>query len=172
MQVVGKIEEIHEIVKRTETFSVREFVLEITSQNSQYSEHVLFQLTNTRTNIIDQYQVGQEVVVDFDLQGRKWTNPEGRVVFFNRLNAWRISPYNPQAMGGYQQPMGGFQQQPMGGYQQPAGGFQQQPMGGFQQQPAGGFQQQPTGGFQQPAPQPAPAPQTPAAGGGDDDLPF
>lgn len=173
MQVVGKIEEIHEIVKRTETFSVREFVLEITSQNSQYSEHVLFQLTNTRTNIIDQYQVGQEVVVDFDLQGRKWTNPEGRVVFFNRLNAWRISPYNPQATGGYQQPMGGFQQQPIGGFQQqPAGGFQQQPMGGFQQQPAGGFQQQPMGGFQQPAPQPAPAPQTPAAGGGDDDLPF
>ncbi len=167
MQVVGKIEEIHETMKRTETFSVREFVLEISSQNSQYSEHVLFQLTNTRTNIIDQYQIGQDVVVDFDLQGRKWTNPEGRVVFFNRLNAWRISPYNPQAMGGYQQqPMGGFQQQPMGGFQQ------QQPMGGFQQQPAGGFQQQPMGGFQQPTAPAAPAPQTPAAGGGEDDLPF
>ena len=29
MQVIGKLEEVHDVVKRTETFSVREFVLEI-----------------------------------------------------------------------------------------------------------------------------------------------
>ena len=157
MQVIGKLEKIHDTVKRTETFSVREFVLEITSQNSQYSEHVLFQLTNNRTTLIDQFRIGQEVAVDFDLQGRKWTNPEGRVVFFNRLNAWRITPFTQGQNMGYQQPQGAFQ--PQGGY--PQQGYQQQPMQQYQQ-PA----QQPV-----PAPQPAPAPSAPAAGG-DDDLPF
>lgn len=161
MQVIGKLEEVHELVKRTETFQVREFVLEIQAQNSQYSEHVLFQLTNNRTNLIDNFQVGQEIVVDFDLQGRKWTAQDGRVVFFNRLNAWRISPYNAQAAMGYQQqPMGGYQQQPMGGYQP------QQPMGGYQPQQQGFAPQQPAA----PAAPAQPAPST--DGGNPDDLPF
>lgn len=161
MQVIGKLEEVHELVKRTETFQVREFVLEIQAQNSQYSEHVLFQLTNNRTNLIDNFQVGQEIVVDFDLQGRKWTAQDGRVVFFNRLNAWRISPYNAQAAMGYQQqPMGGYQQQPMGGYQP------QQPMGGYQPQQHGFVPQQPAA----PAAPAQPAPST--DGGNPDDLPF
>lgn len=160
MQVIGKLEEVHELVKRTETFQVREFVLEIQAQNSQYSEHVLFQLTNNRTNLIDNFQIGQEIVVDFDLQGRKWKAQDGRVVFFNRLNAWRISPYNAQAAMGYQQqPMGGYQQQPMGGYQP------QQPMGGYQ--PQQGFAPQ------QPAAPAAPAQPAPSTDGGNpDDLPF
>lgn len=173
MQVIGKIEEIHDTVQRTETFSVREFVLEISSPSSQYSEHVLFQLTNNRTTLVDQFQVGQEVMVDFDLQGRKWTNPEGRVVFFNRLNAWRITPYSAQAPMGYQQPQPAYQQPQQGAYQpQQQGGYQQQPA---YQQPQGGYQPQPI------APQPAqnPAPQAPSApqmaqgaGDGADDLPF
>lgn len=165
MQVIGKIEEIHDTVQRTETFSVREFVLEISSPSSQYSEHVLFQLTNNRTTIVDQFQVGQEVMVDFDLQGRKWTNPEGRIVFFNRLNAWRITPYSAQPPMGYQQPQPAYQQpQPQGGYQQQPAYQQPQPQAGYQPQPI--------------APQPAqaPAPQAPqmGAGAGDaaDDLPF
>lgn len=171
MQVIGKIEEIHDTVQRTETFSVREFVLEISSPSSQYSEHVLFQLTNNRTTLVDQFQVGQEVMVDFDLQGRKWTNPEGRVVFFNRLNAWRITPYSAQAPMGYQQPQPAYQQPQQGAYQpQQQGGYQQP---AYQQpQPQGGYQPQPI------APQPAqnPAPQAPqmaqGAGDGADDLPF
>ena len=180
MQVIGKLEEVHDLVQRTASFSVREFVLEIGNPQSQYTEHVLFQLTNQRTTLVDQFQVGQEIVVDFDLQGRKWTNPEGRIVFFNRLNAWRISPYDAQAMqGGYpQQPAGAYQQPPMGGgypQQQPYGA---QPMGGGypQQQPYGA--QPMGGGYQQPMPAPAQAPVQPAPAAnnsndaGDDDLPF
>lgn len=162
MQVIGKLEEVHETVKRSETFSVREFVLEISSPSSQYSEHVLFQLTQNRTTLIDSFQVGQELVVDFDLQGRKWTNPEGRIVFFNRLNAWRISPYTAQMA----QPQAGYQPQP--GYQQPV---YQQPV----QPQAVAPQAAPQQIYQQPQAAPAPAPaaqlQSPAADNGDD-LPF
>lgn len=170
MQAIGKLEEVHETVKRTETFQVREFVLEIQSQNSQYSEHVLFQLTNNRTTLIDQFQVGQEIVVDFDLSGRKWTNPEGKVVFFNRLNVWRISPYTPQAAMGYQQPPA-YQQQYQQPYQpqayqpqQQSAPQQPQPVGGYNPQ---GFATQPDAA---PAAAPAAPPSEPAANG--DDLPF
>lgn len=151
MQVIGKLEEVHDVVKRTETFSVREFVLEISSPSSQYSEHVLFQLTNNRTNLVDSFQVGQELVVDFDLQGRKWTNPEGRVVFFNRLNAWRISPYTAQ-MAQPQQPV----------YQQPVAAPQAAASQQAYVQPQAAA----------PAPAAAAGMQTPAADNNGDDLPF
>lgn len=152
MQIIGKLEEVHELVKRSDTFQVREFVLEVQSQNSQYSDHILFQLVNNRATLIDQFQVGQELVVEFDINGRKWVNPEGRTVFFNRLNVWRINLYTPQVN------MGGYQQQQMGQYQQPMGGYQQQQMGGAQQQQTPPAQAQ-TGGSS-------------LSAGNSDDLPF
>ena len=183
MQIIGRLEEIHDTIQRTQTFSVREFVLEISTPTSQYTEHVLFQLTNQRTGLVDSFKIGDELVVDFDIQGRKWTNPEGNVVFFNRLNAWRINLYNGQQMQGGQ--AGSFQQQPYGG-QPVGGGFQQQPYGGqpmgggFQQQPyggqpmGGGMQSQPIGG--QPSTDNVSSLSSqqsdPAAPSSDDDLPF
>lgn len=185
MQVIGKLEEVHDVVKRTETFSVREFVLEIGSPGSQYTEHVLFQLSNRNVDLINQFQIGQEITVDFDLRGRKWMSPDNRTVFFNTLNAWRITPYSGQQAGmggmngGYGMPQqGGYgmpqqPQQPMsygmpqqGGYgmpQQP-----QQPMGyGTPQQP----QQMPQQPMQQPG-APAAAPDLNAGADGGDDMPF
>ncbi len=174
MQIVGKIHEIHETVNRTETFQVREFVLEVSSATSQYMDYVLFQLTNQRTGLIDMYQVGQQVVVDFDIQGRKWRNPEGKDVYFNRLNVWRLSPYTgqPMAAGYGQQPMAQpmYGQQPMSqpGYGQPMG----QPGYG---QPQGQPYAQPQAPVQQPMVQQAPVQSTPLPpvdGNNADDLPF
>ncbi len=164
MQIIGKLEEVHELVKRSDTFQVREFVLEVQSQNSQYSDHILFQLVNNRATLIDQFQVGQELVVEFDINGRKWVNPEGRTVFFNRLNVWRINLYTPQVN------MGGYQQQQMGQYQQPMGGYQQQM--GYQQQPMGGYQQQMGGAQQQTPPAQAQTGGSSLSAGNSDDLPF
>ncbi|MBQ3634062.1 MAG: DUF3127 domain-containing protein [Bacteroidales bacterium] len=182
MQIVGKIHEIHETVNRTETFQVREFVLEVSSATSQYMDYVLFQLTNQRTGLIDMYKVGQQVVVDFDIQGRKWKNPEGKDVYFNRLNVWRLSPYTgqPMAAGYGQQPMAQpmYGQQPMGqpGYapQQPMSqpGYGQ-PMGqpGYGQ-PQGQPYSQPQAPVQQPTAPVQSTPQPPVDGNNADDLPF
>ena len=72
----------------SEKFKKREFV--ITDESSQYPQHVLFQLIQDKTSLIDQYKEGDEITVHFNLRGREWASPSGEVKYFNSLEAWRI----------------------------------------------------------------------------------
>lgn len=169
MELIGRLVEKMDVVVVNERFRRRDFVIEIVNQrNPQYSDVIQFQLSNDNCERIDALQIGDEVQVTFDIRGRKWTSPEGRVSYFNTLSAWRVDRYQP--MQGYpQQPMQGYGQ-PMQGYQQPAQGYQQ-PMQGYQQ---------PMQGFQQPMQQPVNnmnagmpnAGQPQESNDGNDDLPF
>ncbi len=107
MEIIGKLYEKHDTVQRTQTFSVREFVIEIENpRNPQYNDFVLFQLTNDRCPLIDPFAAGELLQITFDIRGRRWQSPEGRVSYFNTLNAWRVERYTPQAaVGAYQQPV-------------------------------------------------------------------
>lgn len=72
----------------SEKFKKRDFVL--TDNSSQYPQHISFQLTQDKTNLIDNYAVGSEIKVHFNLRGREWTSPQGEIKYFNTLEAWRI----------------------------------------------------------------------------------
>ena len=74
--------------KVSEKFKKREFVL--TDNSSQYPQHVLFQLTQDRCSLMDNYNVGDEIKVSFNLRGREWQSPQGEVKYFNSLDVWRI----------------------------------------------------------------------------------
>lgn len=90
MNVSGKLVEIFETVKIKESFQKREFVLEFAT-NPKYPELVKFEMVQDKCGILDNFKVGQEVAVDFDLRGRKWTDQKGVVKYFNTLQAWRMS---------------------------------------------------------------------------------
>ena len=96
MQITGKILEISPTVNITETFRKREFVIEY-AENSQYPELIKFEAIQDKCDLLDNYSVGADLAVDFNLKGRKWTNPQGEVKYFNSLQAWRLSA--PQAGG-------------------------------------------------------------------------
>lgn len=89
MKITGKILEIKDIHQISDTFKKRVFVLEYTD-HPQYPEYITFDLIQDRCNLIDGFQVGQDVEVSFNLRGRKWTTPEGETKYFNSLQAWRI----------------------------------------------------------------------------------
>lgn len=74
-------------------FKKREFVVEF-AENPQYPEFVKFELIQDKCEQLDGFNVGQEMNIAFNLKGRKWTNPKGEVVYFNSLQAWRISAAN------------------------------------------------------------------------------
>ena len=63
----------------------------------------LLQLTikQDRCELLDSFEVGQEVEIFFDLRGREWTNPQGQVKYFNTLQAWKLvadqNSVNPSA---------------------------------------------------------------------------
>lgn len=91
MNVTGKLVEIFETVKIKESFQKREFVLEYSS-NPKYPELVKFEVVQDKCSILDNFKVGQEISVEFDLRGRKWIDQKGAVKYFNTLQAWRINP--------------------------------------------------------------------------------
>jgi single-strand DNA-binding protein len=58
-------------------------VLKIPSPH--YEQLPKFQLTNDRCDLIDPYDVGEEIIVYFDIHGREWNGN-----FYTNLSAWRI----------------------------------------------------------------------------------
>ena len=89
MDITGILKVKGEVQQVSEKFKKRDFVITDNS-SSQYPQHVSFQLTQDKVGLIDQYQIGSEIKVHFNLRGREWTSPQGEVKYFNTLEAWRL----------------------------------------------------------------------------------
>ena len=81
LSVKGRIKVKMSEQKVSEKFKKRDFVL--TDESSQYPQHLLFQLTQDKTSLIDQYNEGDEITVHFNLRGREWAAPTGEIKFFS-----------------------------------------------------------------------------------------
>jgi hypothetical protein len=88
MEITGLLRIKKDTEQVSDKFKKREFV--ITDNSSQYPQHISFQLTQDKCELISQYPVGSEIKVHFNLRGREWVNPQGEPKYFNSLEAWRI----------------------------------------------------------------------------------
>ena len=86
--VVGKLHVAYETKQVSERFSKREFVVEIA--DGKYPQMVLFQLTGDRVSVLDDFRVGDQVRVTFNVRGREWRNPQGETKYFNSLDVWKL----------------------------------------------------------------------------------
>lgn len=89
MEVQGKIKMIGE----TQTFGSngfrkREIVI---TTAEQYPQHILVEFVQDKVELLDKFQVGQDVIININVRGREWTNPQGEVKYFNSIQGWRIS---------------------------------------------------------------------------------
>ena len=89
METTGRIHALFEVQQKTERFRLREFVLEL-AENPRYPQYVMFQLTNDRCEVLDEFGVGDEVKVEFSLRGREWKSPQGETRYFNSLDVWKL----------------------------------------------------------------------------------
>lgn len=80
----GKIEKIFDAEQKSASFTAREFVIEVA--DGQYPQMVKFQLVQDKCNLVDDYNEGDQVEVEFDLRGREWNGK-----YFTNLQAWRIA---------------------------------------------------------------------------------
>ncbi len=85
--VQGRVHEIFDEVQVSEKFRKREFVLEI--PDGSFTQHIKFQLTQDKCGVIDQFKIGDEVKVAFNLSGKPFTK-NGTTMYFTNLQAWRI----------------------------------------------------------------------------------
>ena len=88
MEITGILKVKSNEVQVSDKFRKREFV--VTDNSSQYPQHILFQLTQDKCSLLDKYTIGDELKVLFNLRGREWTDKEGKVKYFNSLEAWKI----------------------------------------------------------------------------------
>lgn len=88
LSVEGKLKRINDEQVISDRFKKREFVIET---EEQYPQVLMFQLVQDKTNLIDQFSIGDKVEIFFNLRGREWQkDPSAEVRVFNTLDAWRI----------------------------------------------------------------------------------
>jgi len=93
-EIAGKLFKKFETEQKTQSFSAREFVLEVNDSN--YMQLIKFQLTQDRCGLLDPFDEGNEVKVHFDLRGREWNGK-----YFTNLNAWKLETNQSGNTGGF-----------------------------------------------------------------------
>lgn len=91
-QLKGKIIEIMDTHVVSDRFKKREFVVE-TYDNPQYPQTILLQMTQEKCSVLDKYNIGDDVEVHYNIQGRKVVNDSG-VKYYNTLISWRLDHIN------------------------------------------------------------------------------
>jgi len=85
----GVIRAIMDPQQVTESFRKREFALEI--DDGRYTQTVKFQLVQDKTALLDDFEVGQQIRVHFNLRGREYTRKsDGETDYWTNLECWRI----------------------------------------------------------------------------------
>jgi single-strand DNA-binding protein len=94
----GTIIAINPTQQITDTFSKREFVVETSEENNgqSYSQSIKFQVMKDKCSMLDSFAVGDEVSVSFNITGKPY-DKNGTILYFNNLNAWKITKLGEQA---------------------------------------------------------------------------
>ena len=88
MQVQGSIKVIGEIQEISATFKKRELVV---STDEQYPQTLSIEFIQDKTDLLNKFEIGQNVKVSINLRGREWENPQTKEIkYFNSIQGWRI----------------------------------------------------------------------------------
>ena len=97
MEIQGKIKMIGETQSfGSNGFRKREMVI---TTEEQYPQHILVEFVQDKTDILNNYKVGQAVKVSINLRGREWVNPQGETKYFNSIQGWRIENLQEETSG-------------------------------------------------------------------------
>ena len=107
-EINGKLYEKYDTVSVSDKFRKREFVIEKTESASfgDMTEHIKFQLTQDRCDVLDRFNVNDDIKISFNIKGRKWEK-DGKVSYFTNLEAWRIEKVANEAIPGSAAPIPG-----------------------------------------------------------------
>jgi uncharacterized protein Veg len=103
MEVQGKVKMIGE----TQTFGTNGFRKReiVVTTEEQYPQHIMVEFVQDKTDLLNNFQVGQNVKIGINLRGREWTNPQGEVKYFNSIQGWRIEALQSDATSPEMPPM-------------------------------------------------------------------
>jgi len=98
MEIQGKVKMIGE----TQTFGSNGFRKReiVVTTEEQYPQHIMVEFVQDKTDLLNNYQVGQTVKISINLRGREWVNPQGETKYFNSIQGWRIENLGESAPEG------------------------------------------------------------------------
>lgn len=102
MEITGRIKVIGDVQQISGTFKKREMVV---TTEEQYPQHIMIEFIQDKTDLINQYNVGELVKVSINLRGREWTSPQGEVKYFNSIHGWRVERMQTEAPAGQMPPV-------------------------------------------------------------------
>ena len=83
METKGKIKIIESTVQVSDKFKRRNVVL---TTGDKYPQDVIFEATQQNCELLDNFSIGDEVTIAFNLRGREWNGK-----YFNSLQVWKIT---------------------------------------------------------------------------------
>ena len=98
MEVLGKIK----VIGETQTFGTNGFRKRevVVTTEEQYPQHIMIEFVQDKTDLLNNYQAGQQVKININLRGREWVNPQGETKYFNSIQGWRIENVQQDASNG------------------------------------------------------------------------
>ena len=88
MEVQGSIKVIGEVQEISAKFKKRELVV---STDEQYPQTLSIEFIQDKTELLNKFEIGQNVKVGINLRGREWENPQTKEIkYFNSIQGWRI----------------------------------------------------------------------------------
>ena len=93
MQITGRLKFIGSTQEVSASFKKREVVV---STNEQYVQHILIEFQQDKCDVLNGYNVGDEVEVSINIKGKEWTNPQGETKYFNSIQGWKINKVGSQ----------------------------------------------------------------------------
>lgn len=87
LELTGVLVDKNETVQKTETFKIREGVVEVAGE--KFSDFYKFQLSNDKCALIDSAKIGDTLELKLNVRGRKWEK-DGKTSYFTTLEAWFV----------------------------------------------------------------------------------
>ncbi|MEE4175278.1 MAG: DUF3127 domain-containing protein [Xanthomonadales bacterium] len=98
-EATGTLKVINDIQQFSETFRKREFVIEV--EDGAYTQPIKFQAVQDKAELLDAFEEGDTVTVNFNLRGREFTRKnDGSTDYFVNLDVWRIEKVGGGASDG------------------------------------------------------------------------
>ena len=88
MEIQGSIKLIGNVQEISPTFKKRELVV---TTDEQYPQTISIEFVQDKTDLLNKFEIGQNVKVAINLRGREWENPQTKEIkYFNSIQGWRI----------------------------------------------------------------------------------
>jgi len=88
MKVTGKIHFVGTLRKVNDKFKSKDVVI---LTDEKYPQYITIQLTQDKTDLISQNNIGEQVQVSINLRGKEWKSPTGEIKYFNTIEGWQIN---------------------------------------------------------------------------------